>query len=75
MWFGYNHNHPNFIGPIIPRAAGSPPDPRNIGLPLPGLVQTNNRAELTAAIHAIKLGALEVYTDSMYVVKGIGKIR
>lgn len=48
--------------------------PLNFGLPLYGL-QTNNRAELTAAIFAISqaiihgASKLDLYTDSLYVIK------
>lgn len=50
-------------------------DQRNTAAPLPGAVQTNNRAELHAAITGIKLAnrtrALHVYTDSSLVHNGI----
>lgn len=50
-------------------------DPRNVSEPLEGRVQTNNRAELTAAIRAIERAPqdepLHVWSDSMYVVLGM----
>ncbi|KAJ3070106.1 Ribonuclease H1 [Podochytrium sp. JEL0797] len=51
-------------------------DPRNISEPLPGPVQTNNRAELLAIIRALQVAPVDasvtVKTDSQYVQKGIG---
>ncbi|KAJ3051576.1 hypothetical protein HDU99_008376, partial [Rhizoclosmatium hyalinum] len=50
-------------------------DPRNISEPLPGPVQTNNRAELLAVIRALRAcppnAAITIKTDSTYVRKGI----
>jgi ribonuclease HI len=48
---------------------------------LPGAVQTNQRAEVQAAITAITqadamgIGALEIRTDSQYVIKGACMLR
>jgi ribonuclease HI len=53
-----------------------PNDPRNLSEPLVG-VQTNQRAELTAAIRALEILSndltvpVEIVTDSQYVIKGI----
>ena len=49
-------------------------DPENVGRPLAGLQQTNQRAELRAALRAVCRGADEVRTDSEYVVKGAARI-
>ena len=46
-------------------------DPENIGRPLAGLQQTNQRAELRAALRAVNRGADEVRTDSQYVIDGV----
>mmetsp|Transcript_1128 Transcript_1128/g.2380 ORF Transcript_1128/g.2380 Transcript_1128/m.2380 type:complete len:244 (-) Transcript_1128:1119-1850(-) len=55
-----------------------PGDPRNVSEPLPGLVQTNNRAEMTAVICALDVvlmdgnkGPVEIRTDSVYVKNGL----
>ncbi|KAI8612903.1 ribonuclease H-like domain-containing protein [Chytriomyces sp. MP71] len=51
-----------------------PNDPRNISEPLPGDVQTNNRAEILAAVRALQAApanSIRLYTDSMYVCNGI----
>eukprot|EP00842_Homolaphlyctis_polyrhiza_P004757 jgi/Hompol1/5282/HPOL_004305-RA len=50
-------------------------DPRNIAMPLSGDVHTNNRAELTAVIEAIRRtpGDVTVHTDSTYVHNGATK--
>lgn len=50
-------------------------DPRNAAYPLPGSVQTNNRAELHAVAKAAELSRHEsrpvtIVTDSQYVSKG-----
>ena len=51
-----------------------PLDPRNMAIPLEGPTQTNNRAELTAYIAALKAvplaRPLRVVTDSKYVYDG-----
>jgi ribonuclease HI len=51
-----------------------PADPRNLSAPLPGELQTNQRAELEAALAALESTresdvALEIRTDSSYAVK------
>jgi ribonuclease HI len=51
-------------------------DVRNLAEPLAGARQTNQRAEITAAIRALELlhgtrGDVEIRTDSHYVIKGI----
>eukprot|EP00796_Vickermania_ingenoplastis_P001143 gene1143-672_t len=57
-----------------------PSDPRNVALPLePTELQTNNRAELKAVVHAIStalkgpqpLPQLHIHTDSKYVIDGM----
>ena len=47
-------------------------DPANLSLPLPGKVQTNQRAELFAVVKVLERDGrmLEVRTDSQYVVNG-----
>ncbi|KAI9344590.1 ribonuclease H1 [Obelidium mucronatum] len=54
----------------------APNDPRNISEPLPGDIQTNNRAELLAVIRALQAAPenahLTIKTDSKYVKNGIG---
>jgi len=47
-------------------------DPANLSLPLPGKVQTNQRAELFAVVKVLERDRrrLEVRTDSQYVVNG-----
>ena len=51
--------------------------PFNTGLPLPGRIQTNQRAELMAAVAALELDLrpLEIRSDSKYVVNGAMKLR
>ena len=49
-------------------------DPENIGKPLAGLQQTNQRAELRAATRAVNRGAEEVRTDSQWVVDGHARL-
>jgi ribonuclease HI len=46
--------------------------PFNISEPLQGPAQTNNRAELTAAIRVLEVDSrpVDIHTDSMYVFKG-----
>jgi ribonuclease HI len=49
-------------------------DNRNLSEKLLGEKQTNNRAELTAVIRALEVTSnsnMKIYTDSMYVQKGI----
>ena len=50
-------------------------DPRNLSEQLPGEKQTNQRAELYAAIRALEVSdpksSLEIRTDSSYLVKGM----
>ena len=77
VWFEPQAPSRKPYGPWLP---GTSPghllaDPRNVSCALPGLVQTNNRGELTAAIHAARLGALHILTDSQYVMKGVHRIR
>ena len=53
-----------------------PSDPtRNLSVPLPGPVQSNNRAELFAVILALRIFQpnfpLAIFSDSQYVVKGV----
>jgi ribonuclease HI len=47
---------------------------RNASLPLPGPLQTNQRAELSAALEALRrapdVAPLEIRTDSMYTIRG-----
>ncbi len=51
-----------------------PDDSRNVCEPLPGPVQTNQRAEIMAAIRSLEMVLnhedVEVRTDSNYVVQG-----
>ncbi|KAJ3232108.1 Ribonuclease H1 [Chytriomyces hyalinus] len=52
----------------------APNDPRNISEPLPGLVQTNNRAEILATVRALRVAPdnpIILFTDSKYVCSGI----
>ena len=51
--------------------------PLNISCPLPGVSQSNNRAELVAVILALQqhAGPLEIRTDSDHVVQGVRCIR
>jgi len=48
-----------------------PKDRRNVSERLPGERQTNQRAEIYAAIRAIEAGGREIRTDSKYVVKAV----
>ncbi|KAI9003568.1 ribonuclease H-like domain-containing protein [Gaertneriomyces semiglobifer] len=52
-------------------------DPRNISAPLPGPLQTNNRAEMTAVIKALqsvpKFMHVIIHSDSQYMKNGIEK--
>ncbi|KAI8810084.1 ribonuclease H-like domain-containing protein [Cladochytrium replicatum] len=56
-----------------------PADPRNLKEPLPGKDQTNNRAELWAAIRAIQMAPQEpdvdltIHSDSQYLRDGVSK--
>lgn len=51
-------------------------DERNVSASLPGTAQTNQRAELAAAIAALERvaddAAVEIRSDSRYVVEGVG---
>ncbi|KAJ3246425.1 hypothetical protein HDU78_007143 [Chytriomyces hyalinus] len=52
----------------------APNDARNISEPLPGLVQTNNRAEILATVRALRVAPenpIILFTDSKYVCSGI----
>lgn len=66
----------------LPRAGSGvyfgPGDPRNVSEPLPGDKQTNQRAEMHAAIRALEVlieeprtTPVEIITDSQYLIKGI----
>jgi len=50
-------------------------DPRNVSEPLEGPKQTNQRAELTAGLKALRLATpgkpIEIRTDSRYLIQGI----
>lgn len=52
-------------------------DPRNVSEPLPGALQTNQRAEMFAAIRALEVlraepaAPVQLITDSKYVIKGV----
>ena len=54
-----------------------PNDARNVSENLPGSVQTNQRAELGAAIRAMEIAGDAaptcIYSDSMYLVRGVGE--